>query len=183
MKRVLLLVFLSAGLAACGSNETAGSLDGAANAGPAASDLPDAPEFELASFGGGAIRSEDLRGKVVVLDFWATWCAPCIEEIPDLNALHSEYVGDDVVILGVTVESGSYEDVEPYIERFDIEYPVVMGTEDVVRGFGGIIGFPTKFVVSPDWKVYKKHMGGARKGAINQDIIDLLGARQAPEPL
>ena len=117
----------------------------------AVEELKEAPEFNLTSFDGGTINSQDLKGKVVVVDFWATWCKPCIDEIPNYNSLEKEQDSEKVALLGITVESGSYEDVEPYLTEFGITYPVVMGDEEVVRGFGGLIGFSTSFVITADW--------------------------------
>lgn len=160
MRKTLVFTFLSACLTAC------------------VAEVPDsgpAPEFSLASLAGGTIDSEDLKGKVVVVDFWATWCQPCIREIPNYNALHAEHSDSDVVMLGITLESGAFANVEPFIPRLDIEYPVVMGDEDVVTGFGGYPGFPTTFVVSPDWQIYKKYIGNlpGKVELIEQDIRDL----------
>ena len=182
MKNILLLTLLSVGLGACTFEMPESALDGSSAAGGPGStaNLQSAPEFDLASFAGGTLNSEELKGKVLVVDFWATWCSPCIEEIPNFNALNAEQDNDNFAMLGITVESGSYEDVEPYIERFEIEYPVVMGDEDVVTGFGGLIGFPTTFVVSPDWKIYKKYLGmkTGKKELIEQDVIDLIGSEE-----
>ncbi len=178
MKRLLFLSVLSLAVVACGTSQPVAGTDptGAAVAEPEP-ELKSAPEFDLASFAGGTINSEDLKGKVLVVDFWATWCKPCIEEIPNFNALDAEQSDDRVVMLGITVESGSYDDVEPYITELGIEYPVVMGNEDVVTGFGGLIGFPTTFVVSPDWKIYQRYLGmkADKKERIEQDILDLIG--------
>ena len=129
MTRLVFLSVLSLALVACGATEPATLTN--ATGGDAADPEPElrtAPEFDLASFAGGTINSEDLKGKVLVVDFWATWCGPCIEEIPNFNALDAEQGDDRVVMLGITVESGSYEDVEPYITELGIEYPVVMET-------------------------------------------------------
>lgn len=181
MKKILLLT-LALSLAGCTFTMPEATTDDPSDssAGPTAN-LQSAPEFELASLAGGTLTSEDLKGKVLVVDFWATWCKPCIEEIPNFNALHSEQGEDRFAMLGITVESGSFEDVEPYIERLGIDYPVVMGDDDVVRGFGGLIGFPTTFVVSPDWKIYKKYLGSKtnKKELIEQDVADLLGPQQS----
>ena len=174
MKQIVWISLLSLGLASCGpgSQLTKTTIE------PQGEDaLPSAPDFELASLAGGVINSKDLYGKVVMVDFWATWCVPCIEEIPNYNTLHAEQNSDEFVMLGVTVHSGSFDDVEPYIEEFGIQYPVVMGDESVVEGFGGLVGWPTTFVVSPNWKIYKRYLGQTpgKKETIEQDIQDLTG--------
>jgi thiol-disulfide isomerase/thioredoxin len=182
MKRVLFLSLVAFSLHACTTPETDTATDAAVEVAVAASDAADdlmtAPAFDLASLRGGRLNSEDLQGKVLVVDFWATWCQPCIQEIPNYNTLNAEQDSDKFVMVGVTVESGSFEDVEPYLEELGIEYPLVMGDDDVVAGFGGLIGFPTTFVVSPDWKIYKKYLGMQpdKKEKIEQDILELTGA-------
>jgi thiol-disulfide isomerase/thioredoxin len=185
MKNILLLTLISVSLAACTFEmpETALDESAASEGAGSTANLQSAPEFDLASLAGGTLNSEDLKGKVLVVDFWATWCSPCIEEIPNFNTLNAEQDNDKFVMLGITVESGSFEDVEPYIESLGIEYPVVMGNEDVVTGFGGLIGFPTTFVISPDWKIYKKYLGmkTGKKEMIEQDVIDLMGSGEVAQ--
>ena len=144
-----------------------------------AENLTGAPEFNLASLAGGTISSEDLKGKVVVVDFYATWCAPCIKEIPDLNTLYNEHDDDSFAMIGITIESGSIDDVKEHIRDLNIEYPVAMGDEAVQIAFGGILGFPTKFVIGPDWKIYKKYLGGEVKDQIEQDILALTETSKA----
>jgi thiol-disulfide isomerase/thioredoxin len=181
MKNISLMMLLLS-LTSCTFTMPEATTDDVSDSGvTSTANLQSAPDFDLASLTGGMLSSEELKGKVLVVDFWATWCKPCIEEIPNFNALHVEQGEDRFAMLGITVESGSFEDVEPYIERFEIEYPVVMGDDDVVRGFGGLIGFPTTFVVSPDWKIYKKYLGSKtnKKELIEQDVLDLIGPPQA----
>jgi len=135
------------------------------------------PEFELAKVTGGTLKSSDLKGKVVIVDFWATWCLPCKVEVPNFNALADSMADRGVAVVGITLESGSLEDVAPFIEELDIKYPIVMGTDEVQRGFGGVFGFPTTFVVDQDWRVHKKYFGALanKKELLEQDIAYLLG--------
>lgn len=146
------------------------------------SGLKPAPAFDLVSVAntaGANLKSEDLKGRVTIVDFWATWCAPCITEIPHYNELSKEFKDKPVTMLGVTIESGSLDDVKPFIDEFKIEYPVVMGTEEVVTGFGGLIGFPTTFVVDQEGRIYQKYLGvkANKKELLEQDIHKLLGTQ------
>ena len=144
--------------------------------GPTSQSNSSAPEFELERVDGGTLKSSDLLGKVVIVDFWATWCEPCIEEIPNYNRIHEAYAGKGAEVLGITVESGSLEDIKPKVENFQMKYPVVVGNDDVVAGFGGLIGFPTTFIVDKEGRVYKKYLGMTRnkKEMIEKDIQKLL---------
>lgn len=143
---------------------------------------PAAP-FSLRRLDGTTIDSDELRGDIVVLDFWATWCGPCITEIPHYNELHSDYEGRGVHLIGVTLQSGSVEDVREFAddERHVIRYPLVMGDDEIVEGYGPIWGFPTTMLVGPDWQVRKTWMGASpNKTAQIRVLIDrILEQREA----
>jgi thiol-disulfide isomerase/thioredoxin len=134
-----------------------------------------APEFELENVAGGKIKAADLKGKVSIIDFWATWCEPCIAEIPKFNQLHDEY--PNVQVVGITVMSPP-QDIKPKVKEVGMKYTVLVGNDDVADGFGGLIGFPTTFVVTKDWKIYKKYLGALpnKQERIKKDIETLLGA-------
>jgi thiol-disulfide isomerase/thioredoxin len=139
--------------------------------------LKPAPEFELENVAGGKMKSSDIKGKIAIVDFWATWCAPCIQEIPNFNKIHETYQDKGVQMLAITTMSGALEDIKPKVEEFEMKYPVLVGDDSIEEGFGGLLGFPTTFVVSPDWKIYKKYVGmtANKKEQIEKDIAKLLG--------
>ena len=142
-----------------------------------------APEFNLENVRGGMLDSKDLKGKIVVVDFWATWCGPCIKEIPKYKKLREKLEGKDVEFIGITLESGKIEEVRPEVEKLNIPYPVVMGNDKVQEGFGGVAAFPTTFVVDKNWKVYKKYLGstGSKTEKIEKDIETLLAKTEKTE--
>ena len=114
-------------------------------------------------------------GKVAIIDFWATWCEPCIAEIPKFNQLHDQY--PNIQVIGITVMS-PHDDIKPKVQEVGMKYTVLVGNDDVADGFGGLIGFPTTFVVTKDWKIYKKYLGALpnKQDRIRQDIEKLLAA-------
>ena len=135
------------------------------------------PVYDLPDVAGGSLRSADLQGNVVICDVWATWCAPCIKEIPMLNELHEKYKGTNVKVIAITVQSGTLEEVKPFIPQFDIKYPVAVGTEETEEAFGGIIGFPTTFVIDKDGKIFQRIMGSPanKRELLEQHVATLLG--------
>lgn len=147
--------------------------------------LKEAPEFSLKNVMGGELRSEDLKGKVVVVDFWGTWCPPCIAEIPEYVKLREKLKRQllDVEFVGVTFDSGTPEDVKPYIKDLGMTYPVVMATDAVDSGFGGHWAYPTTFLVGKDWKVYRQWMGNRpeKMEQLEKDIV-ALHAKQVETP-
>lgn len=178
LKMLIALVAVTFAATGCLADQPAASVSDSSSP-PLTANLPDAPDFDLVSLSGGTINSSDLAGKVVVLDFWATWCAPCVEEIPNYNTLHHEQNPDEFAMLGIAVESGPIEDVEPYISEYGIEYPVVMGDNGIISDFGGVNAYPMTFVISPDWKVFKKYIGQFppnKKEQIEQDVVELTSA-------
>lgn len=138
--------------------------------------LQDAPEFTIRNVQGGEpITSKDFKGKVVVVDFWATWCVPCKVEIPEYNRIRAKYKDQGVEFLGVTFES-SLDDTLDFIKEYEMKYPVGVATDEIDVALGGHTGLPTTFLIGKDWKVYRKVMGAApgKIPNIEKDIDELL---------
>ena len=131
--------------------------------------------FNLENIAGGRMTTRDLAGKVAVVDLWATWCEPCLQEIPKFNQLHEAYQGKDVAVVGIAVES-PHDDIVSKVREFGMNYAVLVGNDDAVAAFGGLLGFPTTFVMSKDGKIYKSYVGVLRNKHenIKHDIETLL---------
>jgi thiol-disulfide isomerase/thioredoxin len=133
-----------------------------------------APDFTLKSFDGKTVKLSDYKGKVVIIDFWATWCPPCRKGIPDLISIQNEYK-NDVVIIGISLDSEkTLKDVPGFVKSYGINYPIVYGDEKVVTAYGGIEGIPTAFVVDKKGNVVDKHVGLVPKDTYVNKIKELL---------
>ncbi|MBT5904084.1 MAG: TlpA family protein disulfide reductase [Opitutaceae bacterium] len=117
------------------------------------------PEWSLARLDGSVLRSSDLRGKVVVLDFWATWCPPCRAEIPGYIEMQRDLAGEDLVIVGVSLDEGGPAVVQEFADRMGINYELVMGDNEVVNGFGGVQVIPTTFLIDREGQVRHRKEG------------------------
>ena len=132
-----------------------------------------APEFSLPSTEGKTIRLSDYKGKVIILDFWATWCGPCRKGIPDLIAIQKEF-GKDVVVIGISLDEGTKKDVVPFMQTIGINYPIAYGTLEVTEQYGGIDGIPTSFVINKNGEIVDKHVGLIPKSEFTDQINRLL---------
>ena len=116
------------------------------------------PDFKLADLAGKPFRSSQLKGSVVVLDVWATWCEPCIADIPMFNRLHDKYAGRGLKVVGIAVQSGWAKDVKPHVAKLGIKYLVLVGN-DKVTGQYVDVGFPITYLIGEDGKIIKKYTG------------------------
>ena len=132
-----------------------------------------APDFTLPTPDGRDLQLSSYRGKVVLLDFWATWCDPCREEIPHFVELQQKYGDRGLQIIGVSMDD-SPEPVRPFYQRFHMNYPVVMGTAKTGELYGGILGLPISFLIGRDGRIYTKHIGATEASVFEREITHLI---------
>lgn len=139
----------------------------------ARAELSLAPDFLLPDLKGGHLELSAYRGKVVILDFWATWCDACREEIPRFVKLQEKYGAQGLQIVGVSMDDEP-EPVYDYCQRFHMNYPVVMGNAKVGELYGGVLGLPISFVIERNGRIYKKHIGATDVSIFENEIVNLL---------
>jgi thiol-disulfide isomerase/thioredoxin len=159
-------------------SQTGASQAGARNVASSHAELKGLPQVHLQDLGGKTVDAKSLRGSVYVFDFWATWCGPCLAEIPVWNKLQQKYAAQGLKIVGITMASGDADEVKPFVEKRDIKYTVLMGDDDQSYDLN-IMGFPTTLVVTSDLKVFSTYVGsGPRKAAqVEADIQKILNSK------
>ena len=134
------------------------------------------PTYEVTLFDGTRLTSDDLRGKVVVLNVWATWCPPCRVEIPALQGLHDDTAADgDVVVLGLATDVQGRRIVAPFLDERGVTYPNGLLDRETRRALGGISHTPTTFVIGPDGVVRHKVLGFFAPPAMRAAVARLRG--------
>ncbi len=121
-----------------------------------------------------AIDSSALAGKVLLINFWATWCGPCREEIPSLIKLMADHQQQGFEIIGISMDLGSRQTVAKFAQKLSINYPLAMGTPKVARSFGGIIGIPQSFLVDRQGNIVKSYAGMIDHDVLEKDISTLV---------
>ena len=138
--------------------------------------LSAAPDFTLETLDGKSMRLSDLRGKAVLLNFWATWCGPCKIEMPWFVELQNEYGPQGLQIVGVAMDDSSKEDIAKFARDMGVNYPVLLGKEAVGDAYGGVPALPESFFISRDGRIVDKIMGLRGKADIEDSIKKALEA-------
>ncbi len=134
-----------------------------------------APDFTLQTLDGQEIALSKLKGKVILLDFWATWCAPCRESIPHLIQLYKANQKDGLEVIGMNMDRGDTDTVRHFVKSMDIPYPIAITSQDVERSYG-VTGLPTTILIDKDGKIRERMVGfsgeiATRLTAVTADLI------------
>jgi cytochrome c biogenesis protein CcmG/thiol:disulfide interchange protein DsbE len=142
------------------------------------SDRKAAPEFSLKDVDGRSVSLAEYKGKVVLLNFWATWCGPCKIEIPWFTEFEQKYKDRGFAVIGVAMDDDGWEAVKPYLGQAKINYRVVLGNDSVATLYGGVDSLPTSFVLDQDGKIASTHVGLVSKSDYENEISHLLDNAQ-----
>ena len=163
---------LLAGLLAVTACESTGSVSAAVKK---EKDRRPAPDFTLKDAMGKPVKLSDYKGKVVLLNFWATWCGPCKLEIPWFVEFEQTYKDSGFAVLGVSMDEEGWEVVKPYVEKAKINYRMVIGDDMTAQKYGGVDSLPTSFLIDREGRTAAVHIGLVSKKVYLDDITQLLG--------
>ncbi len=139
----------------------------------------DAADFALEDANGQSLTLSSLRGKVVLLNFWATWCGPCRIEIPWFIEMEREFKDQGFAVVGVSMDEDGWTAVKPFMEEMKVNYRVVLGTEEAAQLYGGVEALPTTYILDRNGKVAAVHMGIVRRAVFEEEIRALLDSKGA----
>ena len=161
-------------IASCSEHRGSQAEVQAAAATSGAYDTTLAPDFSLPDLKGRTVHLKDFRGKVVVLDFWATWCGPCKMEIPHFVELMKRHGAKGLEIVGVAMDEPGAEVVKPFVEKNGLSYHVLLGDIYTANRYGGVDALPTTFVIDRDGHIARKYIGYRSLESFEEDLAPLL---------
>jgi cytochrome c biogenesis protein CcmG/thiol:disulfide interchange protein DsbE len=135
------------------------------------------PELSLTDLNGSAIHTADYKNKVVLVNFWAAWCVPCAEEVPQFVALQKKYQDQGLQVIGFSVDDDAKE-LQSFYRKYQMNYPVIPSDIKIADAFGGVLGLPTTFVIDRDRRIHTKHIGPTDFSGLEQEVVALLKSPQ-----
>jgi peroxiredoxin len=138
-----------------------------------------APDFALTSLDGKTLKLSDYRGKAVLLNFWATWCEPCKIEMPWFVDLQKKYGPQGLQVLGVAMDDAPAKDISDFAQKMGVNYPIVLGKEEVGTQYGGVQYLPSTFYISRDGKIMDRVFGLVSRSEIEGNIQKALSTQVA----
>jgi peroxiredoxin len=144
----------------------------------AANDRKAAPDFTLNDAKSARAKLSDYKGKVVLLNFWATWCGPCKVEVPWFVEFEKEYQDRGFAVLGISMDDGGLQVVKPFMAEHKVNYRVAIGTDQVARLYGGVDSLPTTFIIDREGRIASAHIGLASKSNYESEILHLLASNK-----
>jgi peroxiredoxin len=133
-----------------------------------------APDFSLKDASGGDIRLLDYKGKVVLLNFWATWCPPCKAEIPWFEEFQRTYGAQGLVVVGISMDEDGWKAVRPYMEASKMNYQVAIGNDALAQKYGGVESLPETLLIDRDGSIAGRHVGIVEKSVYESEIVRIL---------
>jgi len=134
-----------------------------------------APDWQLPDLEGDTVSSEDFNGRVVLIDFWATWCPPCRAMVPTLVELHEDYADEGFEVVAISQDRGGSEEVTAFNRKHGVNYTSLMGDGSASEAFGGIRFLPTSFLIGPDGTILERHIGQTDRETLEPGIRKALG--------
>jgi len=138
-----------------------------------------APSFTLQDLNGKQVSLSDFKGKVVIIDFWATWCPPCVTEIPHFIELYEQYKDKGFAMVGISLDRQGVGVVNSFVQKYRVNYPILMADGQVDKAYGGIMSIPTTFVIDRAGNIRQKYVGYREKAVFEADIKALLADSEA----
>jgi len=138
-----------------------------------------ATDFTLKDSMGRSFKLSDYKGKVVLLNFWATWCGPCKIEIPWFVEFEQQYKDQGFAVLGISMDEDGWDVVKPYLQKVKVNYRVAIGNDMMAQLYGGVDSLPTSFMIDKEGRVASVHVGLVSKSDYQDEIVQLLGLKKS----
>ena len=136
--------------------------------------VEEAPLFTAPTLTGGTLDFADYQGKTVLVNFWATWCGPCIAEIPDLIALQDELGPEHFSVIGLSMDIEPYDVIQEFVDKMEVNYPIAVDEGPIAEAFGGVLSLPTTFVIDKHGKIQKRTIGIFPAEAFKPHLISMI---------